>query len=88
MLYFTHKLLKKEKAEDLANRLMMSTGWIDGYAASGKGTQVKKNLQLNFGGEQYTKLSSEINHEILASLILQSSDSSNASNAIAERTRD
>ena len=60
MLYFTYKLLEKEKANDLARRLMIANDWVDGKAASTKGSQVKRNLQLNFGTEQYTNLSTEI----------------------------
>ena len=60
MMYFTYKLLAEAKAKDLANRLMMSTEWVDGYAASGQGSKIKRNLQLNIGGEKYTNLSKEI----------------------------
>tara|TARA_Y100001968_G_C19447034_1_gene765990 strand:- start:2598 stop:3251 length:654 start_codon:yes stop_codon:yes gene_type:complete len=58
MLYFAHKLLKEEKARDLAKRLMMSTDWVDGKA-SAKGSKLKKNLQLN-PGEKYSEFASEI----------------------------
>ena len=60
MLYLTHKLLEETKAKDLARRLMMSNDWVDGKAASAKGSIVKKNLQLNCGTEQHSKLSTEI----------------------------
>ena len=60
MLYFTNKLLEETKAKDLARRLMMSSEWVDGKAASAKGSLVKRNLQLNIGGELYSKLSTEI----------------------------
>ena len=59
MLYFTYKLLEETKAKELARRLMMSNDWVDGKA-SAKGSIVKRNLQLNFGTEQYSKFSSEI----------------------------
>ena len=38
----------------------MSTEWVDGYTASGQGPKIKRNLQLNIGGEQHTNLSKEI----------------------------
>ena len=60
MLYFTHKLFEETKAKDLARRLIMSNGWVDGKAASAKFSTVKKNLQLNSGTEQYLKFSTEI----------------------------
>ena len=60
MLYFIHKLLQEEKANDLASRLIMLNEWVDGKAASAKGSQVKKNLQLNIGGKEYSQLSTEI----------------------------
>ena len=60
MLYFTHKLFEETKAKDLARRLIMSNEWVDGKASSARGSQVKKNLQLDFGTEQYSKLSTEI----------------------------
>ncbi|WP_269608939.1 Fe2+-dependent dioxygenase [Prochlorococcus marinus] len=60
MLYFTHKLFEETKAKDLAKRLIMSNEWVDGKASSARGSQVKKNLQLDFGTEQYSKLSTEI----------------------------
>ena len=60
MLYFTHKLFEETKAKDLARRLMMSNDWVDGKASSAKGSRVKRNLQLNFGTEQYSKFSNEI----------------------------
>ena len=60
MLYFTHKLFEETKAKDLARRLMMSSNWVDGKASSAPGSLVKKNLQLNFGTEQYSKFSAEI----------------------------
>ena len=60
MLYLTHKLLEEAKAKDLARRLMMSSEWVDGKAASAPGSLVKRNLQLNFGTEDHSKLSTEI----------------------------
>ena len=60
MLYFTHKLLEEDKIKDLASRLIMSTDWVDGKVASAPGSQVKRNLQLNIGGEEHSKLSTEI----------------------------
>ena len=60
MLYFTHKLLEEAKVEELASRIMMSNEWRDGKASSAKASQIKKNLQLNFGTESYSKLSTEI----------------------------
>ena len=58
MLYFAHRLLKEERAADLARRLMMSNEWVDGKA-SAKNSQVKRNLQLNLG-DTYTNFSKEI----------------------------
>ena len=60
MLYFTHKLLEETKAKDLARRLMMSNEWVDGKASSAPGSKLKRNLQFNFGTEQYSKFSTEI----------------------------
>ena len=60
MLYFTNKLLEDTKAKDLARRLMMSNEWVDGKASSAPGSLIKRNLQLNFGTEQYSKFSTEI----------------------------
>ena len=59
MLYFTHKLLKETEAKDLARRLMMSNDWVDGKA-SAPGSPIKRNLQLNFGKEDYSNFSTEI----------------------------
>ncbi len=58
MLYLPHKLFDKEKVQYLRKELLMSNEWLDGKN-SAKGSQVKKNLQLN-PGEFNTKLSNEI----------------------------
>ena len=58
MLYFAHKLMDEEKAKNLARNLMISDEWVDGKA-SAKGSEVKRNLQLNLGNT-HTKLSEEI----------------------------
>ena len=60
MLYFTHKLFDDVKAREIANRMMISTDWVDGKAASAKGSLVKRNLQLNSGGRDFLELSTEI----------------------------
>ncbi len=59
MLYFTHRLLEENKTKDFVRRLIMSTDWVDGQEASAKGSKVKRNLQLNIGGE-HAKFSTEI----------------------------
>ena len=59
MLYFTHKLFEETKANDLARRLMMSNDWVDGKV-SAPGSPMKRNLQLNYGKEDYSKFSTEI----------------------------
>ena len=59
MLYYTHKLLDEAKAKELAIRIMNCNDWIDGKV-SAVGSSVKRNLQLNIGGEQYLELSKEI----------------------------
>ncbi len=59
MLYFIHKLLENSEARDLAMRLIMSTDWVDGKAASAKGSKIKKNLELNLG-ENHSRFSAEV----------------------------
>ena len=60
MLYLPHKLLDKETAKDLRERLMASTEWIDGRStALGKAKEIKRNLQLK-NGDTYKNFSREI----------------------------
>ena len=59
MLYFTHKLIEEQKTKDLVKRLIISTNWVDGQAASAIGSKIKRNLQLNVG-EEHSNFSTEI----------------------------
>ena len=59
MLYYSHKFLNEDSANKLAKNLITSDDWIDGQY-SNKGSQVKRNLQLNSAGEEYDEFSKEI----------------------------
>ncbi len=59
MLYYSHKFLNEDSANKLAKNLIASDDWIDGQY-SNKGSQVKRNLQLNSAGEEYDEFSKEI----------------------------
>ena len=59
MLYYSHKFLNEDSANKLAKNLIASDDWIDGQY-SNKGSQVKRNLQLNSLGEEYDEFSKEI----------------------------
>ena len=57
MLYYSHKLLDQEYANNLFKRLMSTGDWVDGLV-SAKGSSVKRNIQL--GAEEHSNFSSEI----------------------------
>ena len=51
MLYFAGNLFNQEKSDELRKRLILSNNWVDGKA-SAKGSEVKRNLQLNHCDEK------------------------------------
>tara|TARA_Y100001968_G_C19403422_1_gene742294 strand:- start:330 stop:989 length:660 start_codon:yes stop_codon:yes gene_type:complete len=60
MLYSAHKLISKEAATDLKERLIACPDWQDGKeTALGRAKDIKSNLQLAFG-DSYHKFSQEI----------------------------
>ena len=59
MLYYSHKFLNEDTASKFAKRLIASDDWVDGKF-SNRGSQVKRNLQLNSAGEDYDEFSNEI----------------------------
>lgn len=60
MLYLAHKLLQRELAKDLKQRLISSPDWVDGReTALGRAKQIKRNFQLKLG-DSYKKFTQEI----------------------------
>jgi len=62
MLYFAGHLFNQEKSDELRKRLILSNKWVDGKV-SAKGSEVKRNLQLNHCDEK-TSITAEVIEKI------------------------
>ena len=62
MLYFAGNLFNQEKSEELRKRLILSNEWVDGKV-SARGSEVKRNLQLNHCDEK-TSITAEVIEKI------------------------